>query len=99
VGEDRQRGFWASGAAEGDEKVEKENRGEKKVEQEDGGEKKPAPAPAPACFKKTWGEDATLLDTTKDSFKQLQPPGLTKFSCCVCLLGSESRRGKSTKSV
>ncbi|KAM0869052.1 hypothetical protein ACQ4PT_040919 [Festuca glaucescens] len=54
----------------GAKKVEVADGGAKKVEVADGGDKnKPE---APVCFKKTVGEDATLVDATKDYFKQLR---------------------------
>uniref|UniRef100_A0ACD5X3Q5 Uncharacterized protein n=1 Tax=Avena sativa TaxID=4498 RepID=A0ACD5X3Q5_AVESA len=61
--------------------MEKGNGGEKKVEVgAGGGEKKPEAAPA--CFTKTGGDDATLLDTTKGYFKQLQETSAdTHWSC------------------
>ncbi|KAM0837437.1 hypothetical protein ACQ4PT_061651 [Festuca glaucescens] len=50
-----------------------EDGGAKKVEVADGGDKNKPAAPAPAaCFKKTGGEDASVLDATKDYFKQLR---------------------------
>ncbi|XP_047085863.1 uncharacterized protein LOC124697295 [Lolium rigidum] len=50
-----------------------EDGGAKKVEVADGGDKnKPAAPEAPVCFKKTVGDDASVIDATKDYFKQLK---------------------------
>uniref|UniRef100_A0ACD6A750 Uncharacterized protein n=1 Tax=Avena sativa TaxID=4498 RepID=A0ACD6A750_AVESA len=65
----------------GEKKVEKETGGEKKVEVGAGGEKNPAAAPA--CFTKTGGEDASLLDTTKGYFKQLQETSADTHWGCI----------------
>jgi hypothetical protein len=49
-----------------------EDGGAKKVEVADGGDKSKPAAEAPVCFKKTVGDDASLVDATKDYFKQLK---------------------------
>jgi hypothetical protein len=64
--------------------VEAGNGGERKVEVAgDGGENGKKPAPA-ACFTKpAAGDDATLLDTTKDYFKQLKVTDADTHWACV----------------